>query len=180
MNQPGQLHIPEPADVALVAEQLGRPPRKPWRVAARCSFGRPTTIVSPSLLSDGTPFPTYAWLTCPHLVQHVGTLESSGATSRYVERATRERSLESSLFALDARIRVLRAVESGGVDACQDVGVGGQRDPLGVKCLHVHVALALLGEDDVIGTEVLATMARECEDDRCAGLLGDRATGEAS
>ena len=180
MSQSGQLPIPVPADAALVAEQIKRPPREPWRVAARCSFGRPTVIVSPSQLSDGTPFPTYAWLTCPHLVRQVGAVESSGATARYAERAANERSLEASLRALDIRVRALRAVESGGADTCPTVGIGGQGDPVGVKCLHVHVALALLGEDDVIGAEVLATMARECEDDRCAALLGVGAVWEPS
>jgi hypothetical protein len=170
VSQPEQLLTPAPAEAALVAEQIGRPPREPWRVAARCSFGRPTVIVSPSLLSDGTPFPTYAWLTCPHLAQEVGASESSGATARLAERAAHDVSLGSSLRALDARVRELRATESGGVDACPDVGIGGQRNPLGVKCLHLHVALALLGEVDAIGAEVLATMARECEGDRCAAL----------
>lgn len=157
-------------DADTVAEQVGRTPRAPWRVAARCSFGGPTVIVSPSRLADGTPFPTYAWLTCPYLVEAAGALESAGATARYAERAAREESLAGALRALDARVRELRAAESTGIDACADVGIGGQRDPLGVKCLHVHVALALLGEDDPIGAELLARMPRECEDDRCATL----------
>jgi len=161
-------------DSALVAAQIGRSPRPPFRVAALCRFGRPTVIVSPSRLEDGTPFPTFAWLVCPHLGEGVSAMESGGAAARFSARAASDESLAGALRALDARVRDLRAAESGGVDACPGVGIGGQRDPLGVKCLHVHVALALLGEDDPIGREVLATGRRECEDDRCAVLLAAR------
>jgi len=153
-----------------VAAQLGRTPRPPWRIAATCSFGRPTVIVSPSRLEDGTPFPTFAWLTCPHLVERVGVAESAGDVARFAQRAAADYELADALRSLDARVRTLRAVESGGVDACATVGVGGQRDPLGVKCLHLHVALALLGEADPVGREVLAGIARECDSDRCAVL----------
>jgi hypothetical protein len=159
-------------DATLVAEQIGRAPRTPWRVGARCSFGRPTVIVSPSRLADDTPFPTYAWLTCPHLVALVGAAESAGAAARFGARAASEDTLAGALRALDARVRELRAAESGGVDACPAVGIGGQRDPLGVKCLHVHAALALLGERDPIGEQMLASMPAECGDDRCAAFLG--------
>jgi hypothetical protein len=128
-------------------------------------------IVSPSRLDDGAPFPTYVWLTCPHLVERLGIAESGGATARFARRAADEPPLAAELRALDARVRELRAAESGGEDACPDVGIGGQRDPLGVKCLHLHVALALLGEQDPIGRELLDEMPRECSDDRC-GTLG--------
>lgn len=162
-------------EVALVGEQIGRAPRTPWRIAARCSHGRPTVIVSPSRLDDGTPFPTFAWLTCPHLLEGVSAAESAGATASFAQRAAADPSFAAALAGLDARVRALRAVESGGVDASADVGLGGQRDPLGVKCLHVHAALALLGEEDPIGTELLGRLKRECADDRCA-MLG-RANG---
>ena len=178
MSRPDRSAVPKQSQADLVAEQIGRAPRTPWRVAASCSFGRPTVIVSPSMLDDGTPFPTYAWLTCPHLVERVSAAESAGATARFAQRAHSEESLAVRLHALDARGRQLRAGESGGEDACATVGIGGQRDPLGVKCLHLHVALALLGEDDPIGIEVLASVARECEDDRCATLPGASAPEE--
>ncbi len=179
MSEP-EPHLPSPADATLIAEQIGRAPRTPWRVASRCSFGRPTVIVSPSRLADGTPFPTYAWLTCPHLVERVGARESAGAAAAFAARAESDASLSGALRALDARIRVLRAAESGGVDACPAVGIGGQRDPLGVKCLHAHVALALLGEGDPIGAEVLSGMVRECEGDRCEAPPSLRPAEEAS
>lgn len=171
MSDPAQSAV-SASDTALVAEQIGRAPRVPWRVAARCRFGQPSVIVSPSRLADGTPFPTYAWLTCPHLTERVGAVESTGAAARFTELVRTEPAIELALRAMDARVRELRTAESGGVDACPTVGLGGQRNPLGVKCLHLHVALALLGERDPIGEDVLAGMDRECEDNRCAALSG--------
>jgi len=186
VTEPGQPAVPAPgslpvcdpsapsqscSDRELVASQLGRAPREPWRVAASCSFGRPTAIVSPSRLADGTPFPTYAWLTCPHLAEQVAARESAGDVAAWAARAASDESLAAALRAVDARVRLLRATESGGVDACSTVGIAGQRDPLGVKCLHAHVALALVGAGDPVGEVFLASVERECDDDRCAAFL---------
>lgn len=171
MSQSQHSDAPTPSQAALVAEQIGRAPRAPWRTAASCSFGRPTVIVSPSRFDDGTPFPTYAWLTCPHLLELVSAAESAGEAAGFAQRASTDEALAAGLRAIDERVRELRASESGGADACATVGIGGQRDPLGVKCLHVHVALALLGEADPIGIELLASIDRECEHDRCAALV---------
>jgi uncharacterized protein len=165
-------------DAALVASQLGRSPREPWRVASRCSFGRPTAIVSPSRLADGTPFPTYAWLTCPHLAEQVAARESAGDVAAWAARAASDESLAAALRAVDARVRELRAAESGGVDACSAVGIAGQRDALGVKCLHAHVALALVGAGDPVGESFLATASCECDDDRCAALVARTPEGD--
>src|SRR5665647_2746633 len=51
------------ADLAVVAEQLGREPRGVMAVAARCVCGRPTVVRTAPRLPDGTPFPTTFYLT---------------------------------------------------------------------------------------------------------------------
>jgi len=158
------------ADAARVAAQLGRAPRGPWRVGASCRWGRPAVIVSPSRLADGTPFPNLAWLTCPWLAESVAAEESAGGAAAFARRAAEEPAFAAALTAADAAVRDLRAAESGGADACATVGIAGQRDPLGVKCLHAHVALALLGVADPVGEDVLSRVQRWCDDDRCAGL----------
>jgi hypothetical protein len=155
---------------AVVAAQIGRTPRDPWRVAHTCSYGYPTVIVSPSRLEDGTPFPSFAWLTCPWIAARASLAESDGAAARWGRAAHDDADLAARLAALDATVRAARKQESAGVDACESVGLAGQRDPLGVKCLHAHAALALLGYDDPIGTTLLAESA-ECEDGRCALLV---------
>ena len=56
---------------------------------------------------------------------------------------------------------------------CVSVGIAGQRDPLGVKCLHAHLALALVGVDDPIGIHLLGEGDPVCPDRRCARLIQD-------
>jgi uncharacterized protein len=162
-----------PADeAALVAAQLGRVPREPWRVAASCEHGYPTVIVSPGLLGDGTPFPAYAWLTCPHLVEQLSAEEAAGATAGWAARAQVDVAFAERLMATDAAVREARARESGGSDPCQGVGLAGQRRPLGVKCLHAHVALVLAGIGDPIGEAELGKIDPACSDVRCNDLRG--------
>jgi hypothetical protein len=174
---PGELPSPPPVacrrDSEMVAAQLGREPRAPWRVAARCDWGFPTAVVSPSRLSDGTPFPTFAWLTCPWLSARASANESNGATADWARRTQTESELSSRLAETDLAVRERRAKESGGTDACASVGIAGQRDPLGVKCLHAHVALALVGIRDPIGMHLLGEDDPVCPDRRCARLIDD-------
>lgn len=157
-------------EAADIAAQLGRAPRAPWRVGARCTYGFPTVIISPSLLDDGQRFPNYAYLTCPHLVKQIARLESSGAISEYARQLAQSEEAAQAQRALDASVRAARLAEcracSQEEDACASVGLAGQRDPLGVKCLHIHAAYALLGFNDEIGVDVLARLdaqgGREC------------------
>jgi hypothetical protein len=136
-------------------------------------WGFPTTVVSPSRLSDGTPFPAFAWLTCPWLSERASEAESGGTTAEWAHRATHDADLSSLLIETDRALRELRAAESGGQDACAAVGIAGQRDPLGVKCLHAHVALALVGIEDPIGKHLLGECDPACPDERCARLIQD-------
>lgn len=161
----------------LVALQIGRIPREPWRVAARCQWERPSVIASPSLLADGTPFPTLYWLTCPWLIARAGALESEGILAEWDERTESDPHLAAALDASDRALRERRSEESGGSDACISVGIAGQRDPVGVKCLHAHVALSLAGVADPIGQETLALLGEACDDDGCGALASRLAEG---
>ncbi len=127
--------------------------------------------MSPSVLVDGTLFPTYAWLTCPHLSLLLSVLETAGAAAGWAARAVTDPELAEKLVATDIAVRVGRAIESGGEDTCVSVGLAGQKDPLGVKCLHAHVALALVGIDDPIGVEELGKIMTTCSNVRCASLV---------
>ncbi len=158
------------AEAGLVARQLGRIPRDPWRVVVRCQWGRPSVIASPSRLADGTPFPTLYWLTCPWLVESVGALESEGVLGAWTARAASDPALAADLGATHAALRERRAGESGGVDVCAGIGVAGQRDASRVKCLHAHVALTLAGIEDPVGQETLELLGCACEDDACAAI----------
>jgi len=158
------------ADEDTVSRQLGRPPRGTWRVATRCSYGYPTVIATPSILASGEPFPTLFWLTCPHLIEVVGQLESAGEVEAWAARLAADPALATSMRAADELYRSARAEESNGFDVCATVGIAGQRDPLATKCLHAHVAAALAGIADPVGESILGSIERECESERCAVL----------
>ncbi len=158
-------------EARLVARQIGRVPREPWRVVVRCRWNRPSVIASPSRLDDGTPFPTLYWLTCPWLIDGAGALESEGTLTTWTERAASDAGLAADLDAVHLAVQERRAEESGGVDACAGAGAAGQRDASRVKCLHAHVALALAGVADPVGSETLALLGETCENDACRSLL---------
>ena len=153
-----------------MSAQIGRTPRGVWRVVARCAGGAPTAIAVAPLLEGGRPFPTTFWLTCPRLVAAVHDLESAGVHAEWARRIEAETDLASAVLAGDESYRKARAREGGGDDPCGDVGMGGQRDALTVKCLHARVAASLGGVPDPIGAAVssdLAGVTARCSDERC-------------
>jgi uncharacterized protein len=160
-------------DAAIVARQLGRAPRGPWRVAVHCTHGCPAVLAVAPTLDDGTPFPTTYWLACPHLCGQAAAAESAGEAARWSARAMEDPALIVSLHAADAVYRAARAIEGGGVDPCDGVGVAGQADPLAAKCLHARIAAAVAGLPDPIGQDLLSRVPRECGDARCADAAGD-------
>ncbi|MBK5211008.1 MAG: DUF501 domain-containing protein [Coriobacteriia bacterium] len=130
-----------------------------------CRFEFPQVIVSPSLLDDGDRFPNWAYLSCPHLVRKISRIEAEGGVSRWAARVSSEENLRSCLERLDTEVREVRLLEcrSSGQDddVCEDVGLAGQRNIYGVKCLHIHVAYALAGLHDPIGNEILEELRFE-------------------
>lgn len=157
----------------VVARQIGRPPREPWRVAFECSHGWPVVIATPSRLVDSTPFPTLYWLTCPHLVEAVGDLESAGGVVAWEARMAADPEMGDALARAHEAYASDRATESGGEDACAGTGIAGTADPARLKCLHAHVAAYLAGVADPVGEALLAEVAPECGTDRCHELTAD-------
>jgi uncharacterized protein len=126
------------ADLAAVAEQLGRSPRATRRVAHRCNCGLPDVVETSPRLGDGTPFPTLYYLTCPRARSAVGRLEASGLMREMTERLATEADLAARYQAAhDDYLARRNAIESLGTE----VTAGGM--PHRVKCLHVLVAHSL-------------------------------------
>ena len=69
---------PTAEDVRIVSRQLGRPARDVVGIAARCACGAPTVVSTRPRLADGTPFPTFYYLTHPAATAAVSTLEAEG------------------------------------------------------------------------------------------------------
>src|SRR3954464_2020716 len=63
---------------AVIARQLGRPPRALGGAAHRCPCGQPDVVETAPRLEDGTPFPTLYYLTCPRATAAASRLESAG------------------------------------------------------------------------------------------------------
>jgi hypothetical protein len=148
---------PDPADLAAVAVQLGRPPRGVRRIAHRCPCGQPDVVETEPRLPDGTPFPTLYYLTCPRATAVVGTLEASGLMRTMQDRLATEPELASAYahaheVYLSARARV------GDVPEIDGISAGGM--PNRVKCLHVLVGHALVAGPGVnpFGDEALALL----------------------
>lgn len=133
------------ADEAVVAEQLQRAPRGLVGVAYRCPVGHPSVVATLPRLSDGTPFPTTLYLTCPRAVAACSTLEASGLMAELTERIATEADLAARYAAAHRaylRVRDEIAVDTVGVvEEIADVSAGGM--PARVKCLHALLGHAL-------------------------------------
>jgi hypothetical protein len=129
-----------PADLEAIAQQLGREPRDIVEVAHRCPCGQPDVVVTAPRLSDGTPFPTVYYLTCPRAASAVGRLEGSGVMRDMEARLDADPDLREAYAAAHDAYLATRA-EFGDVPEIKGVSAGGM--PQRVKCLHVLLAHAL-------------------------------------
>ena len=166
-------------DEAAVAEQLGRPPRDIIGIAHRCPCGQPDVVATAPRLSDGTPFPTFYYLTCPRATSSIGTLEASGLMSEMSERVAADPELAAAYD--DAHRSYLSDRGTyGHVDEIEQVSAGGM--PTRVKCLHVLAAHSLAAGPGVnpLGDEVLAVLPHWWDDGSCVAGAGAGSDGETS
>ena len=77
---------PTQADLDSIALQLGRTPRDVYAISYRCPCGKPAVVATPPRLSDGTPFPTFYYATCPRLTGAISTLETTGMMAEMESR----------------------------------------------------------------------------------------------
>ncbi len=169
------------ADRETIARQIGRSPRGEITIARRCVYGHPQVLqVHP--IVDGKPFPTLYWLSCPFLRRAIGDLEGQGWVGRLERRLAVEEELRDALDRahaeyIAARRRLLSA------DAGRELGqrgIGGIADRRRLKCLHLHVAHALVGGNP-IGDAVLGMLERRaCEAEKtiCSSLARGRSRSE--
>jgi len=142
------------ADLAAVAEQLGRTPRGTRAVAHRCPCGAPDVVETTPRLADGTPFPTLFYLTCPRATAACSRLESAGLMKEMAARLATDADLAARYEAAHEDYLRRRAA-IGEVPEIAGISAGGM--PGRVKCLHVHLGHALAAGPGVnpFGDEVL-------------------------
>ena len=162
-------------DRAIVARQLGRPPRALLRVAVRCPHGLPAVTEQDPYDAEGSPFPTTYYLTCPHLVAALARIEAAGGVERWSLAQAEDFELARSLEQATEEQRRLRQALAGnrqGKDqgASLVLGIAGSKSPGRLKCLHAHAAFALARPGYALGERILAEVdplwpsARCCTD----------------
>ena len=141
-------------DRAVVAAQLGRPPRAIRAISHRCPCGNPDVVETSPRLPDGTPFPTLYYLTCPRATAAVGTLEASGLMREMTDRLSAD-PLLAAAYRTAHEAYLARRDQIARVDEIDGISAGGM--PNRVKCLHVLVAHSLAAGRGVnpLGDEAL-------------------------
>jgi len=161
--------------IPILKKQLGKTPKGNLKVIKLCKYGFPQLIENDPLL-EGKPFPNLFWLTCPYLVKQISKLESKGFIELFEERlkkdeAFRRRYLYAHQFeAMLRKSKLPPNVEPKIKAILIRLGVGGIKNPLGVKCLHLHLASFWGGVPNPIGESLLEFLpALECSENLCSG-----------
>ena len=153
-------------DRAVVAAQLGRPPRGTRAVAHRCPCGLPDVVETEPRLADGTPFPTLFYLTCPKAVAECSRLESAGLMRQMNQQLAADPEL-AERYRLAHVDYLTRRAAIGEVSQIAGVSAGGMPDR--VKCLHAHLGHTLAVGPGVnpIGDQTLAAVTAWWTTGRC-------------
>lgn len=158
---------PTQEDLDAIQNQLGRTPRDVYAIAHRCPCGKPDVVETPPRLSDGTPFPTFYYATCPKLTGAISTLEGSGMMAHMQERLTSDPVLLGQYQAAHDDYLAARAALGMQVEEVEGISAGGMPDR--VKCLHSLVAHSLAAGLGVnpFGDEALASLNAWWKDSPC-------------
>ena len=152
------------ADLAVLHEQLGRPARGVDGIAARCVCGNPTVVATSPRLPDGTPFPTFYYLTPPAATVAMSVLEAAH-TMRELNDALAEDEELAAGYARAHEAYLRDRAAYGEVEEIEGISAGGM--PTRVKCLHALAGHALVAGPGVnpIGDRALALSS--WSPDRC-------------
>jgi hypothetical protein len=144
-------------DAAVIAAQLGRPPRGLVAVAHRCPCGLPDVAETAPRLADGSPFPTLYYLTCPRANAAVSKLEASGLMREMTARLSDpELRWRYEAAHRDYLSRREAAARSAGIEPLPPGTPSAGGMPERVKCLHALAAHELAaGAVNPFGREAL-------------------------
>lgn len=145
-------------DLAVIERQLGRTPRDVHAISYRCPCGKPAVVETPPRLSNGEPFPTFYYATCPRLTAVISTLETTGLMGEMNERLETDPVLAGEYAAAHDDYIAARSALGIEVPEVENISAGGMPDR--VKCLHSLVAHSLSAGEGVnpLGDEALARL----------------------
>lgn len=151
-------------DLAVLRAQLGRPARGVVGIAARCVCGNPTVAATLPRLDDGTPFPTFYYLTHPAATSAMSGLEAGQVMKVLSEELAADEDLAAAYQRAHEAYLSDRSV-FGDVPEIDGISAGGM--PSRVKCLHALLAHSLAAGPGVnpIGDRALALSS--WSPDRC-------------
>jgi hypothetical protein len=127
-------------DIRIVSAQLGRPARDVVGIAARCVCGAPTVVSTRPRLADGTPFPTFYYLTHPVATAAMSYLEAAQVMVECTELLAADPVIAAAYTRAHEEYLADRE-QYGVVDEIAGVSAGGM--PTRVKCLHALAGHAL-------------------------------------
>ena len=158
---------PSQEDLLVIREQLGRTPRDVHTISYRCPCGKPAVVETPPRLSDGTPFPTFYYATCPRLTGAISTLETTGMMAQMQDRLATDPELAGAYQAAHDDYETARDALGMDVPEVKGITAGGMPDR--VKCLHSLVAHSLSAGPGVnpLGDEALAALPQWWNGDTC-------------
>ncbi len=157
----------QPGDLDCIEFQLGRTPRDVHAIGFRCACSKPAVVQTPPRLSDGTPFPTFYYATCPRLTGAISTLESSGLMAEMNERLSQDPDLATAYAKAHEAYLVDRDALGINVEEVEGISAGGMPDR--VKCLHSLVAHSLSAGPGVnpLGDEALSKLPQWWKENPC-------------
>lgn len=158
---------PSQSDLDAIEIQLGRTPRDVHAIAHRCPCGKPAVVETPPRLSDGTPFPTFYYATCPRLTAAISTLETTGMMMQMQDRLATDNDLADKYSAAHSAYIAKRSELGMDVPEVEGISAGGM--PTRVKCLHSLVAHTLGAGPDInpFGDEALAALPQWWMENPC-------------
>ncbi|MGM7697563.1 DUF501 domain-containing protein [Microbacterium sp. A84] len=131
---------PTSAEIDVVSAQLGRQARGVIGIAARCVCGNPTVVATSPRLPDGSPFPTFYYLTHPAATAAMSTLEATLVMPELAALLVEDEAVAAAYHAAHEAYQADRA-QFGEVPEIDGISAGGM--PTRVKCLHALAGHAL-------------------------------------
>ncbi|MCC2029493.1 DUF501 domain-containing protein [Microbacterium sp. YMB-B2] len=131
---------PTHAEIAVVSAQLGRQARGVVGIAARCVCGNPTVVATSPRLDDGSPFPTFYYLTHPAATAAMSTLEATQVMPELAALLADDEDVAAAYRTAHEAYLHDRA-QFGEVPELDGISAGGM--PTRVKCLHALAGHAL-------------------------------------
>ncbi len=155
---------PTASEIDVLSAQLGRQVRGVLGIAARCVCGNPTVVATSPRLPDGSPFPTFYYLTHPAATAAMSTLAATQVMPELAALLEDEDTAAAYLAAHESYLA--DRARFGEVPEIDGISAGGM--PTRVKCLHALAGHALAAGPGVNPIGDLALEKSSWSPDRCA------------